>query len=130
MLRHHLPPLYPLLSQYRTIFARLWSSRSETTDSNSNFTQPATQAPYATSEQQHEGSYVYLENQPPQSQSLDARATYELGQLKSVQTFIRKGGDKQTSDDKIHLRYDIELQQTTRRRAESRIDARLLFAEE
>ena len=37
--------------------------------------------------------------------------TYELGQLRTVQTFIGKGREGAASDDQIHLTHEIQQQQ-------------------
>lgn len=108
MLRHHLPTIGALRSRYRTSLAKFWSSKSEKTVSNFNFTQSGSRGPPATSKQQYEGPHVQLDNQPSQPQNLDP--TYELGQVKSVQPFIRRC-DKEASDDKIRLTHEIEQQQ-------------------
>ena len=112
MLRHHLPSLGALCSRSRTSLAKLRSSRPEETPGNSKSMQHGSRASPTASEQ-NQGPYIHLGNQPSQPRSLDPYATYELGQLKSVQTFIRRGGDKETSDDKIHLTHEIEQQQAT-----------------
>ena len=59
----------------------------------------------------HLDPYTGNGNQLNRSKGVDPDAAYEFGQLKSIHTYIGKG-DRETSDDKIHLTHEIKQQHT------------------
>lgn len=110
MLQYHLPHLLTLRSQLSSGLAKLRSVKYQETSSHPSSQHYDNQAALSPPQLQPNGPYTTLDSQPVPPQNLDPYATYEFGQLKSIQTFIRNEGDR-ASDDQIHLTHEIEQQQ-------------------
>ena len=110
MLRHHLPPFQTLRSKVYSQWAKLRSSQSGESASQSGISRSTLGDSLATSEH-HAGPYVHLNDRISPHKSTDPETNYELGQLRSFQTFIGRGGALATSDDKIHLTHEIKQEQ-------------------
>ena len=107
MIHHHHATLEKFRSVLSSRFAGLRSSMSGGTKGHSGMSHSDDPKHYTDGNTARD---PYVETLSPEGTA--PQPIYELGQLRSVQTFIGKGWNKGTSDDQIHLTHEIEQQQT------------------
>ena len=97
MLHHHLPPLETLRSQFRSRLVKLRSSNVSGSMSHSKITEINCQDQLPMGNSNTEPC-AHSQTQPYIGRSLAFQPTYELGDLRSVHTFINS-----RTDGKFHI---------------------------
>ena len=111
MIHHHLPALKKLHSLLSSRFVSLLPTKTSGTTGHSGSSQSDDRNHHAEGKIAR-GPYRPLKVEFDSPGGAASNPTYELGQLRSVQTFIGKGWDSGPSDDQIHLTHDIQQQET------------------